>query len=299
MDLFMPGVDGVEATRRIMSETPCAILVVTSTISGHLSKVYQAMGYGALDAVETPMIGIGGEVSNAALLLHKIELIGRLVGKGRDAAPAGRSSALLSSSAEPPKRVAPPSAPHPLVVLGASTGGPQALAEILGRLPANFGATAVITQHVDAAFALGLGEWLSEQAHRQVQVIAEGHQPARNEVLLAGTDHHLVLGEDRRLHYSVEPHDLCYRPSINVFFSSVARNWASPGVGVLLTGMLHDGAEGLLNLRKLGWKTIAQDKDSCVVWGMPKAAVEIGAADEVLPVSQIADAIVRLMRYQR
>jgi two-component system response regulator WspF len=299
MDLVMPGVDGVEATRRIMSEAPCAILVVTSTISGHLSKVYQAMGYGALDAVETPTIGMGGEITNAALLLHKIELISRLVGIGHDASPTSRISTSVLPQAKPAKRSEPARALHPLVAMGASTGGPQALAEILCRLPANFEASVVIAQHVDAAFAVGLAEWLSEQAHQQVSVIAEGHQPARNEVLLAGTDHHLVLGEDRRLHYSVEPHDLCYRPSINVFFSSVARNWASPGVGILLTGMLHDGAEGLLNLRKLGWKTIAQDEESSVVWGMPKAAVEIGAAEEVLPVSKIADAILQLTRLQR
>jgi len=298
MDLFMPGVDGVEATRRIMGESPCAILVVTSTISGHLSKVYQAMGYGALDAIETPTIGLGGEISNAALLLHKIELIGRLVGKPGKESQAERAHTTLLPQPESANRAALPLALEPLVVLGASTGGPQALAEIIGRLPSKFEAAVVVAQHVDAAFALGLGQWISEQTHRQVRVIPEGHQASRNEVLLAGTDDHLILGQDCRLHYTAEPRDLCYRPSIDVFFSSVATNWTRPGVAVLLTGMLHDGAGGLLKLRKLGWRTIAQDEASSVVWGMPKAAVEIGAAEEVLPISQIADAIVRLVRLQ-
>jgi two-component system response regulator WspF len=279
-----------------MGESPCAILVVTSTISGHLSKVYQAMGYGALDAIETPTLGTGGEISNAALLLHKIELIGRLVGEPAEVACAQHRNAALSRQAGRANRTA--QAVEPLVVLGASTGGPQALAEILSRLPAKFEAAVVVAQHVDAAFAPGLGQWLSEQAHRRVTVIAEGSRPTRNEILLAGTDDHLVLGEDRCLHYTAEPRDYCYRPSIDVFFTSVARNWFRPGVAALLTGMLRDGAKGLLQLRNLGWRTIAQDEASSVVWGMPKAAVEIGAAEEVLPVSQIADAIVRLVKLQ-
>jgi two-component system response regulator WspF len=299
MDLFMPGVDGVEATRRIMSESPCAILVVTSTISGHLSMVYQAMGYGALDAIETPTVGIRGEISNAALLLHKIELIGRLIGKVEEGFQAEQPRLGLSTQAAPANRVVPAPALEPLVILGASTGGPQALAEIICRLPSTFEAAVIVAQHVDAAFAPGLGQWIAEQAHRHVTVVAEGHRPARNEVLLAGTDDHLVVGQDCCLHYTAEPRDLCYRPSIDVFFASAARNWNRPGVAALLTGMLNDGAQGLLKLRKLGWRTIAQDEASSVVWGMPKAAVEIGAAEEVLPISEIADAIVRLARLQK
>ena len=122
----------------------------------------------------------------------------------------------------------------------------------------------------------------------------EGHAPAVGEVLLSGTDDHLVLGEDRRLHYSADPKESSYRPSVDVFFNSAARNWPGPGVAVLLTGMLRDGALGLLNLRRLGWRTIAQDESSSVVWGMPRAAVEIGAAEEVVSLPQIAHAIVRL-----
>ena len=283
MDLFMPEVDGVEATRRIMGESPCAILVVTATVSGHLSKVYQAMGYGALDAIDTPTLGPRGEITGAAMLLHKIELIGRLVGKpgksGRGRGADGRSSSDIAASGA---AVEPPSL-HPLVVLGASTGGPQALAAILGGLPARLEVGVIIVQHVDASFAPGLGHWLAEQSRRPVTLIEEGHRPEVGEVLLSVTDDHLVLGEDRRLRYSPDPRSACYRPSVDVFFNSVARNWSSPGVAVLLTGMFHDGAQGLLSLRRKGWRTIAQDEASSVVWGMPKAAVEIGAAEEVLP----------------
>jgi two-component system response regulator WspF len=293
MDLLMPGIDGVEATRRIMGETPCAILIVTATVSGHLSKVYQAMGYGALDALDTPTLGLKGEITGASLLLHKIEIIGKLLGKPVDRRPI-RPGAIGSIA---------PAVSHsqfelslePLVVLGASTGGPHALAEVLSQLPATLEAGIVIVQHVDAAFAPGLGQWLSDQARRRVMLVAEGHRPAAGDVLLSGTDDHLIMGEDRRLHYSAEPRDISYRPSVDVFFSSIARNWPRPGVAALLTGMGRDGAVGLLKLRGLAWRTIAQDESSSIVWGMPKAAAEIGAAEEIVPLSRIAEAIRRLV----
>jgi two-component system response regulator WspF len=183
----------------------------------------------------------------------------------------------------------------PLVILGASTGGPQALAEVLSGLPPTLEAGIVIVQHVDAAFAPGLGQWLSEQSHRRVTLVDQRHRPAVGEILLSGTDDHLLVGDDHRLHYSVEPRDSCYRPSVDVFFGSAARNWPRPGVAVLLTGMLRDGAEGLLALRRVGWRTIAQDESSSVVWGMPKAAIEIGAAEQILPLSKIAAAIANLV----
>jgi two-component system, chemotaxis family, response regulator WspF len=293
MDLFMPGTDGVEATRRIMGESPCAILVVTATITGHLSKVYQAMGYGALDAIDTPTLGPLGEISGAAVLLHKIELIGKLLGK-----PAEKLAERPNRTGDPSSGARPPRVEKtldPLVILGASTGGPQALAAVLSGLPATFATSIIIVQHVDAAFAPGLGQWLTEQASRHVRLAAEGHHPAVGEILLSGTDDHLVVGEDHRLHYSVEPKENSYRPSVDVFFESAARNWPRPGVAVLLTGMLRDGAEGLLHLRRSGWRTIAQDESSSVVWGMPKAAVEIGAAEEVVALPQIAETIVRLL----
>jgi two-component system response regulator WspF len=293
MDLMMPGIDGVEATQRIMGESPCAILIVTATVTGHLNKVYQAMGYGALDALDTPTLGLRGQVAGAAVLLHKIEIIGKLIGK-----PVGRSGARrdMGASSVPPGR--PSSAEmslEPLIVIGASTGGPNALAEVLAHLPATLEATIIIVQHVDSAFAPGLGQWLSDQASRRVTLIVDGHRPVPRDILLSGTDDHLIVGEDRRLHYSAEPRTVCYRPSVDVFFTSLAKNWPRPGVAALLTGMGRDGAAGLLKLRGLHWRTITQDEGSSVVWGMPKAAVEFGAAEEVLPLSRIADAIARLI----
>lgn len=288
MDLFMPVMDGVEATRRIMNEWPCPILVVTATVSGHISKVYQAMGHGALDAVDTPVLGSGGELAGAASLLRKLDVIGKLTGKEP---PRPAEAPSLGA----PTRPVPEPAHHPLIVLGASTGGPFALAEILARIPAGLQTSIVIVQHVDAAFAPGLSQWLSEHAGRQIHLVTEGMDLSEGKLLLSGTDDHLVLGADRRLHYSAEPRTLNYRPSVDVFFKSVARYWPRPGVAALLTGMGRDGAEGLLELHRLGWKTIAQDESTSVVWGMPRAAAELGAADQVLPLPRIAETIVSLL----
>jgi two-component system response regulator WspF len=293
MDLFMPGTDGVEATRRIMGESPCAILVVTATVSGHISKVYQAMGYGALDAVDTPVLGAGGEIAGATQLLFKIEVIGRLLGKSPPRASTSTTSSPVLGAPSPHRANV-----QPLVVVGASTGGPFALAEVLAKLPAALRASIVLVQHVDSSFAPGLSQWLSDQSGRKVKLITDGCGIKEGETLLSGSDDHLVLGVDQRLHYSPEPRAMSYRPSVDVFFTSVAEHWPKPGVAVLLTGMGRDGAEGLLALHRLGWKTIAQDESTSVVWGMPRAAAEIGAADRVLPLPRIAPAIEEMLLSQ-
>ncbi len=294
MDLFMPGIDGVEATRQIMCQSPCAILVVTATVSGHLDKVYEAMGHGALDAIDTPTLAPRGEVAGTQLLLNKIESIGKLIGEPTEPSP-DRCDAATS----PPMSAGtslPLPALHGLIVLGASTGGPRALVEVLSGLPASLDAGIIIVQHLDSSFSQGLGQWLFEQTGRRVTLITEGHVPRPGEVLLAGTNDHVILSEYRRLNYSIEPRMNRYRPSVDVFFESLARNWPMPGVAVLLTGIGQDGARGLLQLRNQGWWTIAQEASSSVVGDMPKSAAEIGAAQEILPLSRIADAITRRLR---
>jgi two-component system response regulator WspF len=283
MDLIMPGVDGAEATRRIMADTPCPILVVTSTVTGHLGKVYDAMGHGALDAVDTPTLGPRGEVAGASTLLDKIGTVAKLIGK----AP------IRSDLAETARnRPAPQPTRDVLVAIGSSTGGPNALAEFLTDLPRSFDSPMVLVQHVDSGFASGLARWLTDRSNRRVEVAQNGDMPTRGRVLLAGTNDHIVLDPDRRLRYVEEPREVCFRPSVDVFFKSLLAHWPEPGVAVVLTGMGRDGASGLYSLRKAGWHTIAQDEATSVIWGMPRAAAEIGAAMKVLPVSEIGAAVV-------
>jgi two-component system, chemotaxis family, response regulator WspF len=291
MDLLMPRIDGVEATRQIMSELPCAILLVTATVSGHLDKVYEAMGHGALDAIDTPILGPRGDLPGTQLMLNKIESIAKLIGKSTESSPDRRGKATAPPSSAGASLPMPPL--HGLIVLGASTGGPHALVEVLSGLPAGLDAGIIIVQHLDSSFSQGLGRWLFDQTGRRVTLITEGHVPHPGEVLLAGTNDHVILSEYRRLNYSIEPRMNYSRPSVDVFFESLARNWPMPGIAVLLTGMGRDGAKGLLQLRSQGWWTIAQEASSSVAGDMPRTAAEIGAAREILPLSRIADAITR------
>lgn len=283
MDLMMPRMDGVEATRRIMQESPCPILVVTATVEGHTSKVFEAMGWGALDAVDTPVLSTSGNPAGGRVLLAKIAMLGRLTGHGR--LPQGAYVSTIPQSSG--------SATLPLVAIGASTGGPAALAEVLSGIPRDLGASIVVVQHVDAQFAPGLAAWLAGKTGHEVVPAREGGRPGPGQILLAATNDHLALSPDGTFRYTPEPTEYLYRPSIDVFYESALAYHSGPLIGVLLTGMGADGAQGLLSLQKAGWPTIAQDEATSVVFGMPKAAVKLGAAAEVLGLNEIAPAILR------
>ncbi len=286
MDLIMPKMGGVEATRRIMASTPCAIVIVTANVDDNSSKVFEAMGAGALDAVNTPVLESPGATDGAAALLAKIETIRKLIG----AAPASRATSL---PVQPPENHE--LSLEPLVVIGASAGGPAAVAKILSQLPADFSAPVVVVQHVDSQFSRGLADWLDYQTPLQVRLAQEGEKPAAGVVLLAANDNHLVFASATRLSYTRHPLESSYRPSVDVFFKSVAASWRGDVVGVILTGMGRDGAEGLRALHEKGHQTIAQDRASSAVYGMPKAAVELQAASEVLPLEQIGPRIASLI----
>jgi two-component system response regulator WspF len=182
-----------------------------------------------------------------------------------------------------------------LVAIGSSTGGPKALATILSKLPSNLNAAIVIVQHVDGHFSSGFADWLNQQIPLPVRLAVPGDYLQKGTVLVAGTNDHLYLNPDLTLCYTKNPIDYPYRPSVNVFFNSLAQHWKKKGTGILLTGMGKDGAEGLNALRLQGWHTIAQNQESCIVYGMPKAAVELNAAVQVLSLENISIYIQKLL----
>jgi two-component system response regulator WspF len=224
MDLLMPVMDGVEATRQIMARSPCAILIVTVDIEQNVHRVFEAMGHGALDAVNTPALG-SGQAQEAAALLRKIQNIGWLVGQ-----PDNRGR----GAAEPRK---PHSGGQRLVAIGASAGGPASLAQLLKQLPEHFPASVVLVQHVDEVFAAGMADWLASESRLPVRLARDGEQPQPGTILLAGTNNHLRLLRNGELAYTAEPTSHVYRPSIDVFFDSLVAHWKSEAIGVLLTGM--------------------------------------------------------------
>jgi two-component system response regulator WspF len=291
MDLMMPVMDGVEATRRIMAQTPCGILIVTATLEGHLGKVFEALGAGAVDVVQTPILAGNDLPQGAAALKVKLDTIGRLV--------SGDSSSKRARSSTPAERHPDPASSHCLIAIGASAGGPAALATILGGLPRDFPAAIVIIQHVDRQFVPMMAGWLNKQSALSVRIAEQGDRPQASTALIAGTKDHLVFVSSKSLGYAAEPLDCRYRPSIDVFFESTVRYWKSEVAGVLLTGMGRDGASGLKAMRDAGSLTIAQDSATCAVYGMPKAAAELGAAARILPVNRIANELIDFVTHSK
>ncbi len=265
MGLTIPVLDGVQATRLIMLNSPCPILLITITSRENTAKIFEAIGYGAIDSVN-----MATDNSQQALL-QKITTVGKLT---------GMRTGLLSKTIN-----------APLVVFGASTGGPQALSIILSNFSVNFPSPIVIIQHIDQQFSLSLAQWLNQQTSLKVRTAQQGDRLLVGEVLVAATNDHLYLSNDRTLCYINNPVNYSYRPSVDVFFESLAKNWGKPGIAVLLTGMGKDGAQGLKLLRLKGWHTIAQNQSTSAVYGMPKAAIELNAASEILPLEQIATSI--------
>ena len=320
MDLFMPKLDGIQATKQIMAKTPCAIMIATAKVEDHTGKVFEAMGAGALDAVSIPVFTDSEKLEDARELLGKIETINRLVGvpagnRNRKSEVRGPKSdfRLRTSDIRPPTSI--PRAQN-LIVIGSSAGGPAALTMILGDLPADIPAAVVIIQHVDKQFAHGLTAWFTAHTKLQVRVAHEGDRLEPGVVYLAGQDRHLVMFSPTQLGYSSVPVESSYCPSVDVFFRSVAKFWPAPSiglkskaqhpdesrrgkaVGVLLTGMGRDGAAGLKALRDAGHHTIAQDKGSSAIYGMPKAAAELDAAKDILALDKIGPRLAMLIQAQ-
>ncbi len=284
MDLVMPGMGGIEATRQITARHACAILVVTAIIDGFAGRVFDAMGAGAIDAVKTPVLGPDGNAEGTGSLVRKIKAIALLI--------ADKPARNVTSIAEP-ARAAYKSPDVPLIAIGASTGGPAALRGILQALPADIGVSIAIIQHVDEQFSASFINWLNDYCALPVRAALPGDRFRANEVLVCGREDHLIVTRDGSLDYTPHPAEQVYRPSVDVFFESLSINYKIQSLAVLLTGMGKDGALGLKMLRDRGWHTIAQDQASCAVYGMPKAAKAIDAAAEILTLGDIGPGLVQ------
>jgi two-component system, chemotaxis family, response regulator WspF len=271
LNVDMPSLDGQAATRRLVS-AGSAVLVMAAG-EADPARVFDAIGHGALDA-----ISLGDAVfpeAIAKVLLPKIASVARWIGKG----PAKGTAAATDDRLAGCQR---------LLVIGASAGGPAALSVVLGGLPRTLPAGIVVVQHLGEDFTVGIAEWLRRSTELDVRVARDGDRPAAGTVLVAGGNDHLIFRAGARLGYTAEPRDKIYRPSIDVFFDSVCRLWRGAAIGVLLTGMGRDGAQGLQALRARGHHTIAQDEATSAVYGMPKAAAALNAAVDILPLDRIA-----------
>jgi two-component system response regulator WspF len=276
LNLEMPSMDALVATRRLAGAG--SAVLITARGQADPGRVFEAIGHGALDA-----ISLGDAMfpeAMSAVLLPKIASVARWIGKS--AAKVGPAD----ERGVDPQR---------LIAIGASAGGPAALSVVLAGLPRTLPAGVIVVQHLGEDFTLGVAEWLRRCTELDVRVARDGDRPAPGTVLVAGGNDHLIFKGGGRLGYTPEPHDKIYRPSIDVFFDSVCRLWRGTAIGVLLTGMGRDGAQGLQAMRARGHHTIAQDEATSAVYGMPKAAAAINAAVDILPLDAIAARIVEVV----
>jgi two-component system, chemotaxis family, protein-glutamate methylesterase/glutaminase len=295
MDIHMPVMDGLTATEQIMAFTPTPILVVSSSVHGEgVGRAFDAMTAGALEVMKKPepidwadLGRIGRQIIRTVKILARVPVITHVRGKGT-------AKAAAALEAEKRRTLAPRSPGGvSLVAIGSSTGGPSALAAVLGALPASLPVPVVVAQHIAEGFVPGLVNWLATTCDIGVAEAHDGTELAAGTAYFAPTDSNLIV-EGVTAH-TVPTGDRLYVPSADVLFSSVATEHRNHGLGVLLTGMGADGADGLRLMREQGAATIAQDEDTSVVWGMPGAAVQCDAAAEVLPLTAIGPRIARLV----
>ncbi|GAB1370561.1 chemotaxis response regulator protein-glutamate methylesterase [Candidatus Kapaibacterium sp.] len=271
--------DAAVITKELNKISPIPVLVLAHDNERSQAKVFEAMSFGALDVVKVPIYD-GDIILGKDEFLKKIDTLSKLLHYHEF---TGNKATANSPSLKRTK----------IIAIGSSTGGPKALSIILSNIPTDFPSALIIVQHVDAQFTYGLVDWLKNYSRLPIQLIKEGDYPLNGKIYIAHTNDHLVINKKGEFEYTHNPIHIHYRPSVDVFFESLKNVWQYNDIAILLTGMGADGAKGLLELRKKGWHTIAQDESTSTVYGMPKAAAENNSAIEILPIQKISDAILK------
>nr|WP_245416355.1 chemotaxis-specific protein-glutamate methyltransferase CheB [Microvirga sp. 17 mud 1-3] len=294
MDIRLPGMDGLEATRRIMSERPTPIVVIAGSVEDSALRIsMNALRAGALSVVEKPVgvtsagyDGIAETICTQLYIMSQVPVVRRRSFAWRPEASASRPAQ------EETRNIARPT----ILGIAASTGGPPALAKILGAFPEDFPLPILLVQHMGAPFMEGFASWLDGLISLKARLARDQEMPVAGTVYVAPGDRHLLLSSAGTLRLSAAPPVGSQRPSATLMFESIAEAVGAKGLGVLLTGMGEDGAKGLTDLRRAGGYTVAEHESTAVVYGMPAAAVKMGGARVSLPLDLIAPRILRLAR---
>lgn len=289
MDIRMPRLDGFQATKQIMQRFPTPIVVVSASVESEELKIaFNAIRAGALTVVEKPegpadrsFESIRKELLTTVKLMARVKVVRRwATGTLRPLPPVSAKSAQAGTA---------------VVAIAASTGGPGALYQVLQGLPADLPVPVLIAQHISRGFAQGLVDWLAGASPLPVEMAQAGAALRPGRVLVAPDDSHLLIGRDGRV--VLQPSDghreLC--PSADLLFGSAAEALGSRVLAVIMTGMGRDGVEGLKQVKAAGGRVLAQDERSCVVFGMPAEAIAAGVVDRVVPLGQLAAAIVQML----
>ena len=287
MDVMMPIMDGLEAAAEIMATTPTPILMLSANTDPQDSRsAFAAIKRGALDVMAKP----SGVVSEAFS-----QIAGQLIAKVKSLSRIRVIHHYRSHRPKPEQtRIALPAGPRRILAIGASTGGPKAVLQLLQGLPGDLPAAVLVVQHIADGFAPGFADWLDRETALPVRLATAGGDLQPGRVLVAPNRFHLAVRANRVALEDTAPLHNC-RPAVDALFHSLAdQQLAAQTVAVLLTGMGTDGAAGLSSLQRQGAYTIAQDEASCAVFGMPKAAIARGAVAQVLPLENIAGVVCRL-----
>lgn len=293
MDIHLPHMDGFEATKQIMAYHPTPILIISASVFAEgMEKVFKAISYGALDVIEKKEMVVEGDKISGQQLIEKVKFLSTI-----------RVLHHPLAKLEGPKEKLPPVLESPgaktfdrIVAIAASTGGPQALVKILARFPKNFPCGIVVVQHITTGFDGGLAAWLNSESPMRVKIAEPGEEIQPGVVYLAPCDLQMKVAEGGKIQISDDPAHDGHKPSGDVLLESVARVYKDKAVGVILTGMGHDGARGIQAIKESCGQTIAQDEKSCIVFGMPKVAIDLGAVDKIIALEKIADEIVDMLR---
>jgi two-component system chemotaxis response regulator CheB len=291
MDIHMPNLDGFETTRRIMETQPLPIIICTATADPQeLAIAFRSMEAGAVACIEKPVSPTSPDfAARSENLLQNV----RLMSEVKVVRRWPRPRLAVAGGAAPQTR---PNEAARFVGIGASTGGPPVLQTVLSSLPKDFPVPLLIVQHIARGFLPGLVEWLNETTSLHVHIAAHAAVALPGHAYIAPDDFHLGVSAGNRLLLAREEAESGLRPAVSYLFRSLAQTCGGNVIGVLLTGMGKDGAQELKQLKDLGAFTIAQDRDSSVVHGMPGAAIALGAATQVLSADRIAGALIAQIR---
>jgi two-component system, chemotaxis family, protein-glutamate methylesterase/glutaminase len=299
-DLLMGKMGGLELTQQLMMHYPRPILVVSQAVQQtDTDTIFRLLEAGAVDVFSKPKTGLKEDYDRSKdALLYKIRVLSgvKVFKKKLSTSP---SAPPATSTVVPSKRPIPePSGSNPLKILaiGGSTGGPQAFHKILSKLPADFPLPIVCVQHISEGFLAGLVGWLDAACLLKVKIAEAGESPLPGHVYYAPEGHHLSVDRQGRFTYSAAPPVSNHRPSVSVTFQALAEVYGSGTIGVLLTGMGRDGADGMKAIAQTSGLTIAQDEASCVIFGMPHEAIQLGAVQHVLDIADIAAFLVKAVR---
>lgn len=298
MDIVMPKMNGFELTRRIMQNRPIPIIVVSGIYNREeVNKSFKALEAGAIAVLEKPKgIGSSQYLDTARFVIETLKAMSEIkLVAGKNIGSSSASNQVETSA----KRL--PEAPHEIqgnvsaIGIGASIGGPQALATILSKLPEKFPIPIFIVQHISGGFIDGLVNWLNESTSLTVKIASDSEKAQPGHVYIAPDRKNMTVDEYNIIHLADETNEANIAPSISQLFKSLAESHGPKSIGILLTGVGKDGAEQLLNMKEKGAITIVQNEETCVMFDMPKQAIQLNAANRIEPIQQIVSILSNLV----